>query len=252
MRVHATSGKPERIARVESGEFAFGPQILPGAARRPLQSLERGRVSIDGTEAPSWSSHSVRASGIPLIEGGSDGRYVPVTDTTGYLLYSTWPESSLQRRSTSSDSRQQPTPDLCSKASDVPPRKRRRTTHMAVSAHRHARLFSGAAWHHSRAAFELLDRTGSVEIVKVAARARISRHASPRTAGRSSLARMTARTPAISIYDVSGKSLMRRLTFGGSYWIPRLVARRPTHRVPIRSRRHSRDLPAARRRKRCG
>ena len=64
MRVDAKSGKPERVAHVQSGEFAFGPQILPGG-RGVLFSLSKG-VALDcWTAAPSSSSHSVPASGLP-------------------------------------------------------------------------------------------------------------------------------------------------------------------------------------------
>jgi serine/threonine-protein kinase len=81
MRVSDDGGKPEVVARVNVNEQAHGPQMLPDG-----QSLLFTVAS--GTAATRWDTARIvvqRRSGEPrtLIEGGSDGRYVP----TGHLVY---------------------------------------------------------------------------------------------------------------------------------------------------------------------
>ena len=216
MRVHATSGKPERIARVESGEFAFGPQILPGG-RGVLFSLSKG-VALDR-----WDRGTIVVQPLgsgerhTVIEGGSDGRYVPVTDTTGYLLYSTGRSplcSAVRPPATRDNSRRQ----TCA---------RRRQTFLHANAghdahgrlaHRHARLFSGAAGI-TRARPWMLDRTGSVESLKLPSGPYLAPRISP-DGKQIVFGTDDGQDAAISIYDVSGKSLMRRLTFGARTRFP--------------------------------
>jgi serine/threonine-protein kinase len=78
MRVAANGGTPEVVARVKDNEQAHGPQMLPDG-----QSL----LFTLATERR-WDTARIvlqRKSGErkTLVEGGSDGRYVP----TGHLVY---------------------------------------------------------------------------------------------------------------------------------------------------------------------
>jgi Tol biopolymer transport system component len=83
MRVSGNGGKPETVATVKTGELAHGPQLLPdgqtllftlatGSAVDP--QWDRARIV-----AESMTSHERRT----VIDGGSDARYLP----TGHLVY---------------------------------------------------------------------------------------------------------------------------------------------------------------------
>ena len=82
MRVSANGGTPEVLVGVKDGEQAYGPQILPGG-ETVLFTL------ATGTAAERWDkaqivTHSLRSGERKtLVDGGSDGRYVP----TGHLVY---------------------------------------------------------------------------------------------------------------------------------------------------------------------
>ena len=84
MRVSANGGTPEILVSVKDGEQAYGPQILPGG-ETVLFTL------ASGTAAQRWDTarivtYSLRSGERKtLVDGGSDGRYVP----TGHLVYAT-------------------------------------------------------------------------------------------------------------------------------------------------------------------
>ena len=248
MRVDAKSGKPERVAHVQSGEFAFGPQILPGG-RGVLFSLSKG-VALDrwdrGTIVVQPLGSGERRT---VIEGGSDGRYVPVTDTTGYVLYAhagvlfAAPFDLTRLEATAGGT---PVLEGVRRSST----NVQATTHMAVSHTGTLVYFPGPLSSLARG-LGMLDRTGSVESLKVPSGPYLAPRISP-DGKQVVFGTDDGQDAAISIYDVSGNELDAPTDVRRSYSIPRLVARRSTHRVPIRSRRHSRDLPAARRWKRYG
>ena len=82
MRVSANGGTPEVLVSVKDDEQAYGPQILPGGAT-VLFTL------ATGTAADRWDNAKIVAQSLGsgerkiLVNGGSDGRYVP----TGHLVY---------------------------------------------------------------------------------------------------------------------------------------------------------------------
>ena len=82
VRVSANGGTPETIVKVEAGEFAHGPQMLPDG-EHVLFTVAKG------TGATRWDEaqivvQSLRSGGrTVLINGGSDARYVP----TGHIVY---------------------------------------------------------------------------------------------------------------------------------------------------------------------
>jgi Tol biopolymer transport system component len=82
MRVSAKGGKPEQVASVNAGEFAHGPQLLPDG-QTLLFTLATGANSDRWDKArivaESLKSHERKT----LIEGGSDARYLP----TGHLVF---------------------------------------------------------------------------------------------------------------------------------------------------------------------
>jgi serine/threonine-protein kinase len=88
MRVAQTGGKPEVLMPVAKGEMIQGPSVLPGG-RALLFALTTG---IEAGSAPTlemWDSARIFVQTIPggerklLLEGGSDPRYLP----TGHLLF---------------------------------------------------------------------------------------------------------------------------------------------------------------------
>ena len=82
MRVSANGGKPEPVASVKVGELAHGPQLLPDG-QTLLFTLATGadtdRWAKARIVAESLKSHERKT----LIDGGSDARYLP----TGHLVY---------------------------------------------------------------------------------------------------------------------------------------------------------------------
>ena len=77
LRVSATGGKPESIATVSSGELAHGPQLLPGGEAL-LFTLADGPATGAAWDKAKTVVQSLR-TGLRkvLIDGGSDARYVP-------------------------------------------------------------------------------------------------------------------------------------------------------------------------------
>jgi serine/threonine-protein kinase len=82
MRVSAIGGKPETVASVNAGELAHGPQLLPDG-QTLLFTL------ATGTAADRWDKARIVAESLTsherktLIDGGSDAHYLP----TGHLVY---------------------------------------------------------------------------------------------------------------------------------------------------------------------
>jgi serine/threonine-protein kinase len=81
MRVAADGGTPELVVKVESGESAHGPQVLPGG-RAILFTLR-------SSGAQTWDESRIVIQSLTtgerkeVIKGGSDARYLP----SGYLVY---------------------------------------------------------------------------------------------------------------------------------------------------------------------
>jgi serine/threonine-protein kinase len=82
MRVAAAGGEPETLVRVNEGEIAHGPQMLPDG-RHVLFTV------ATGTSADRWDKAKMVLQSLDsgdrktLIDGGSDGRLLP----TGHIVY---------------------------------------------------------------------------------------------------------------------------------------------------------------------
>jgi serine/threonine-protein kinase len=86
MRVSANGGLPETIVTVKSDELAHGPQVLPGggavlftllrpgAATNTAERWDKGQIVVQSLESGERKT---------LIEGGRDARYLP----TGHIIY---------------------------------------------------------------------------------------------------------------------------------------------------------------------
>ncbi len=87
VRVSANGGAPEQVVMVGDGEFAHGPQMLPGGDSILFTlSKETGVVALTG--ARDWDEADIvvqsLASGMrKLVAKGSDARYLP----TRHLVY---------------------------------------------------------------------------------------------------------------------------------------------------------------------
>jgi len=82
MRVSASGGTPELLVRLEDGETAQAPQILPGGEQLLL-------TLASGTAQDRWDRARIVVQSLKsgerhtLVEGGSDARYLP----TGHIVY---------------------------------------------------------------------------------------------------------------------------------------------------------------------
>jgi eukaryotic-like serine/threonine-protein kinase len=82
MRVSREGGTAQVLVRVNNGDEAHGPQILPGG-RHVLFTL------ASGTSADRWQKARIMAQSletgkrVTVIDGGADARYLP----TGHLIY---------------------------------------------------------------------------------------------------------------------------------------------------------------------
>ena len=82
MRVSANGGTPEMLVSVKDGEEASSPQTLPGG-ETVLFTLATG-TAPERWDKAQIVTHSLRSGERKtLVDGGSDGRYVP----TGHLVY---------------------------------------------------------------------------------------------------------------------------------------------------------------------
>ena len=82
MRTPASGGKPEILVRVDNGEIAHGPQMLPDG-RTVLFTLATGTSTDRWDKAKIVAQSSRSGERKTLVESGSDGRYLP----TGHIVY---------------------------------------------------------------------------------------------------------------------------------------------------------------------
>ena len=80
-RVSGNGGKPENVVKVDAGQIAHGPQLLPGG-REILFTLARSN-SATGMPRRSSSSRSTPACVASSWRAARDARYV----STGHLVY---------------------------------------------------------------------------------------------------------------------------------------------------------------------
>ena len=81
-RVSPNGGEPELLVAEAPTESLGGPQMLPGG-RAVLFSVAQGDAAIRWDSARIMAQHLGSTERIPLIDGGSEGRYVP----TGHIVY---------------------------------------------------------------------------------------------------------------------------------------------------------------------
>jgi serine/threonine-protein kinase len=215
LRVSANGGKPEVLIDVKGGEAVAGPQLLPGGDALLFTSAPR----TSGATNDRWESARIVVQNLKsgerktLIEGGTDARYVP----TGHIVYAL----GATLYAVSFDARK-----LQVSGGQTP----------IVEGVMRAGAGTGAAHYHFSDTGTLVYVPGSVEPLAQLRLALIDRAGTVKPLGiPAGLYRMPRISPDgkkiafestdgkeefVALYDLSGASSVRRLTFGSSNFNP--------------------------------
>ncbi len=212
MRVSPDGGTPTVLVRGKDGEEASGPQLLPGG-QHVLFTV------ATGNDPDRWDKARIVVqpvtSGDPttLIEGGSDGRYVP----TGHLVYAV--EGTLF--AVAFDLQRLKVTGAISPVVENVRWSGGRTTgasHFSISNTGSLVYIPGFAVSRQQD-IVLTDRQGGVERLKLPS----GRYAFPRVSPdgtRIAFGTDDGQEANIYTYDLSGATTMQRLTFGGNNRFP--------------------------------
>ena len=216
IRVSPTGGATELIAKVDPEERAYGPQMLPGGGTVLFTVGKNVSISTDG-----WDKAQVVAQSLTggtrkiLIDIGSDSRYLP----SGHLLYAAsgtmfaapFDVESLTVTGT-------PVPVVVGVRRTIG--RATPARHLALSETGTLVYVPGPATTSSTVASLVLgDSRGDSASLKIPA----GEFAHPRVSPDGSVLavmRSSGKESDISIYDLSGKAEIRRLTFDGSSRFP--------------------------------
>lgn len=214
LMVSENSGQPELLVSVKPPEVAYGPQLLPDG-ETVLFTLAKG------TGYEQWDTAQVVAQSRKtgqrrvLIDGASDARYVP----TGHLVYA----QGGVLFAMPFDTKRLSTSGLRVPVVEGVRRSDGGQTGVAqfsVSNGGSLVYVPGPISHlSSRGALAFFDRTGVVEKLKVPPNAFETLRVSP-DGRRVAVGTHDARAANIWIYDLSGASSIRQLTFGGQNRFP--------------------------------
>jgi serine/threonine-protein kinase len=214
MRVSAKGGRPETLISAKSNELMHGPQILPGGKAILFTSLE---VTIQGGGVR-WDRAQIVVQPLPsgeriILEGGSDARYV----STGQIIY----ELGGTLLAVPFDVKR-----LQAGGGPVPIVQNVRlagfqtgTAQFSFSNTGSLVYVEGGTQVAAPLSLMILDRNGKTRGVGLPP----APYASPRFSpdGKQlALVTIDGREPFVSTYDMSGKSALKRLTFGGANQYP--------------------------------
>ena len=252
VRVRASGGEPEQIVSIKEGEIAQGPQLLPDGDA-VLFTHVRG-VSTDPTDE-TWDKADIVVQSLKsgarktLVQGGSDARYLP----SGHLVYAV----SGTLRAVPFDAKRleivgKPTPILEGVGrSRFGPTIRTGSAHASVSDTGSLVYIPGPVSPASSLQnLAYIERGGAVESLKLPPGRYEFPHVSPD--GKNVAVGITDGSEAnLWVYDLSRTTTIRQLTTGGKNRFP--VWSADGQYIAFQSDRDgdSRDLLAARRRKRA-
>jgi eukaryotic-like serine/threonine-protein kinase len=213
-RVAASGGKPEQLVTVKDGELAHGPQMLPGG-KHMLFTLASGAAADRWEKAQIVVETLGTGARKTVLETGTDARYLP----TGHLVYAM--SGSLyaigfdvNRLETTGG----PVPVV--EGVRRAPVVATGAAHFATSSTGSLVFFPGSAAAGS-AQYEIVlaDRKGQVEKPNVPG----GPYATPRISPdgkRLVVVTHDGKEDSIWVYDMSGTSALRRLTYGGNSRVP--------------------------------
>jgi serine/threonine protein kinase len=214
LRVSAAGGKPEAIVSVKGGEFAYGPQMLPDG-QTVLFTLSTNTSDWDnGARIVVQSLKSGERK--TVVEGGSDARYLP----TGHIVYAVGGvlfavPFDVRRLQVSGG----PVPILegVMRAGSG----QTAVAQFSTGANGSLVFVSGPASPSAGrvAQITLMDRKGTVEPLKLQPGAYDHPRVSP-DGTRIAFATDDGKDAVVWVYELSGATAMRRLTFGGKNRFP--------------------------------
>jgi serine/threonine-protein kinase len=214
MRVSAQGGKPELLARVEPGQVAYGPQMLPGGAA-VLFTIANG-FSPDQWDKAVVVVQSLKTSTRKtLLEGGGDARYIP----TGHLVYAVGGTLFARRFD----------PNRVEVSGEAVPVLEgvKRATAGATGAAHFAFSSTGSIVYipgppglsSTQLVLALVDAKGNIEQLKLPSASYDHPRVSP-DGRRIAFGTTDLREANVWIYDLAGTGGMRRLTFSGANRFP--------------------------------
>ena len=215
MRVSPNGGKPERLVSVNGGELAHGPQMLPDGQTVLLTLTTGGNRSPDAWDKADIIAQSLKSGARKtLIQGGSDARYLP----TGHLVYALHGvlfAVPFDPRRLEVTGGAVPIVEGVRRAGGTTG-----TAHFSVSNSGSLIYIPGPSLTSGRQSnLALLDRKGSVALLKLPPGSYEFPRISP-DGKRVAFGTDDGKEASIWIYDLSGASAMRRLTFGGNNRFP--------------------------------
>jgi serine/threonine-protein kinase len=215
MRAPATGGKPETLVKVSAGEIAHGPQMLPDGRTVLFTLATEGTNRWDKAKIVVQSLRSGERT--TLIEPGSDARYLP----TGHIVYALGGTLfavpfDLRRLSVTGGS----VPVVLGIKRAENPDFNTGVAHLSVSDTGSLIYVPGPVSPTSdRRQLVRLDRKGGTEPLKLPPGPYEFPRVSP-DGKRLAFGTDDGKEAIVWIYDLSGTSSMRRLTFGGRNRFP--------------------------------
>ena len=208
LRVSANGGTPETIVKVQVGEEAYGPQILPGGDGVLFTLAKSG--GADRWDKANIVVHSLRSGERKvLVAGGTDGRYVP----TGHLVYAlrgTLLAIPFDARRL--EVKGGPTPIV--EGVQASPTGSTGTSQFSFSEAGTLVYVPGGLGTVSPNTLALVDRNGVVKTLGIPPAPYVAPRISP-NGKQVAFHTDDGKESIVWIYDLSGATSMRRLTFGG-------------------------------------
>ncbi len=236
LRVAKNGGKPELLVSVETGEFAHGPQVLPGG-EAVLSTLSTG---VDRWDTAKVFVKSLKP-GSPrkqIIDDGSDARYV----STGHIVYAyggTLIAISFDLSRLQVTGGQMPVVEGVRRAEATG------SAQFGFSSTGSLIYVPGpvSAGGGSQRTLAMLDRKGGIERLKLPAKAYSYPRVSP-DGNRVAVSTDDSKEVNVWIIDLPGATAPRQLTLGGANRYPVWSADGESIDFPVRSRGRSRHLLA--------